>query len=343
MHSGLVPRRRFLSSIAAASLVGTAGCIDDYDGLQYRLSTVATAGSLTELTDDFVLTDPTAIHAQAAIDYSDAYKQSVVDALFTDGTTESVQWQLTFNRSFGTTTRPAPQFIERNGTYYSVVETDRTEFTEERWVFYLDLVDKEPRSSDTVVTEPPSSLSETDQLVVEQALRSVQGHGSAYDVDDRDLQHRGPTFHHEMNPAESALVPSPPFDYLQLGEQYPQYLVPRAEKGTVDLTRYTFSIEEVASSRAELEQHVESNVVDARFGPTDDPEIYDIVRAATDRPDGRLYTEKEEMSEGLAQVVDRLGMTPYIPEEVTDRTTLSGAYFSFEGEWYQASLWIRRK
>jgi hypothetical protein len=343
MHSGVVPRRRFLSSIAAVSLLGTAGCIDDFDGLQYRLDTVPVAGSVSELANKLITEDPTAIHAQAAIDYSDAYKQSVVDALFADGTAESIQWQLAYNRSFGTTTRPAPRFLERNGTYYSVVETGRTEFTEERWVFYLDLVDEEPRSSDTVVTEPPSSLSETDQLVVEHALRAVQGHGSAYDVDDRPLQGRGPDFHHEMDPEASELVPSPPFDYLKLGDQYPQYLVPRTEKGTVDLTRYTFSIEEVASSRDELEQHVESNVVDAEFGPTDDPEVYDIVRAATDRPDGRIYTEHEELSEELTQVVDRLGMTPYIPEEVTDRTTLNGAYFSFEGEWYRASLRIRRK
>ncbi|EJN61452.1 hypothetical protein [Halogranum rubrum] len=342
MHSGLVPRRRFLSSLAATSLVGLAGCIDDYDGLQYRLFTTPTAESLTDLTDGFVLADPTAIHAQEAIDYSDVYKQSVVDALLSKGTAESVQWQLAYDRSFGTTTRPRPVFVERDGTYYSITETAQTEFTEDRWVFYLDLVDKEPTSSDTVVTGPPSSLSETDQLVVKHALRSVQGHGGAYDVDNRPLQGRGPDFHHEMDPEASELVPSPPFDYLKLGDEYPQYLVPRAEKGPVELTRYTFTIEEVASSREELERHVESNVVDAEFDTGDDAAVVDVVRAATDRPDGRIYTEHEEMSDELKQVVDRLGMSPYIPEDVTDRTTLNGALFSFEGEWYRASFKIRR-
>lgn len=341
MHSGLVPRRRVLSSIAAVSLVGTAGCIDDFGGLRYRLSTTPTAESLTDLTDGFVLVDPTAIRAQAAIDYSDAYKQSVVDTLFETGTAESVQWQLAYNRSFGTTTRPRPVFVERDGTYYSITETAQTEFTEERWVFYLDLVDKEPHSSDTVVSEPPSSLSETDQLVVKRAIETVRGH-SVFDVDDRALQGRGPNFHHEMDPEASELVPSPPFDYLKLGDEYPEYLVPRAEKGPVDLTRYTFTIEEVASSREELERHVESNVVDAEFDTGDDAAVVDIVRAATDRPDGRLYTEHEEMSDELKQVVDRLGMSPYIPEDVTDRTTLNGALFSFEGEWYRASFEIRQ-
>lgn len=145
-----------------------------------------------------------------------------------------------------------------------------------------------------------------------------------------------------MDPEASELVPSPPFDYLKLGDEYPEYLVPRAEKGPVDLTRYTFAIEEVASSREELERHVESNVVDAEFDTNDDAAVVDIVRAATDRPDGRIYTEHEEMSDELKQVVDRLGMTPYIPEDVTDRTTLNGALFSFEGEWYRASFEIRR-
>lgn len=127
MHSGLVPRRRVLSSVAATSLVGLAGCIDDYDGLRYRLYTAPVAGSVAELTNQLVVEDPTTIAAQEAIDYSDAYKQSVVDTLFEEGAVDTVQWQLAHDHSFGTTTRPAPQFVERDGTYYSVTETDQTE------------------------------------------------------------------------------------------------------------------------------------------------------------------------------------------------------------------------
>ncbi|MCT9095343.1 hypothetical protein [Haloarchaeobius sp. HME9146] len=340
MKPTMVPRRGFLARLAAgAGTVGAAGCLGGFGGTKYTFTVSHAADSLAALTEGFVETDPTEIHAQQAIDYSAEYKRSVVETLLDQGTAEAVQWQLAYDREFGTTTRPEPRFIVNDGTYHSVEETDRTEFTEDRWVFYLDLVDEKPGSGDTVVTEAPPSLSETDQLLVRRAREAVTGHGSFYDVDDEPLQGRGPAFHHEMDPGASDLVPSAPFDYFRRGDQY---LVPRAERGPVDLTRYTFGIEEVASSRAELEAHVESTVVDAVFDrPGLDTGAVDILRDVTGNGIGGVHSESGQLSDGLAQLADRLGMTPYIPENPGQYTSLTGARFSFDDRWWRGSLSIR--
>ncbi|WP_435362734.1 hypothetical protein [Haloarchaeobius sp. DYHT-AS-18] len=341
MKPNMVPRRGFLARLGtAAGVVGSAGCLSSFGNAKYTFYTFPEADSLAELTEGFIETDPTSIGANQSIDYSAEYKRSVVETLFEQGTAESVQWQLAYDRTFGTTSRPKPRFIERDGTYYWVTETDQTEFTETRWVFYLDLVDETPDSGDTVVTEPPSSLSETDQLLVRRALEAARDtHGGYQDVDDKQLQARGPDFHHEMDPEASDLVPSAPFDYVRQGDQY---LVPRAEQGPVDLTRYTFSAEEVASSKAELQQYVEENLVDAVFDPAElGPDALEILRTATDLRQGRIYTEKGELSDGLRVLTERLGMAPHIPAEVSQFTALNGTILSFEGRWYRGSLSIR--
>ena len=342
MEMDSVLRRGFLSRLAAtAGVVSTAGCLGSVGSTKYVFYTLPVGESIAELTDVFVRPDPTEIEAQFAVDYSAAYKRSVVETLFERGTVEVVGWQLAYDRSFGTTTRPKPQFLERDGTYYSVTEMDQTEITETRWVFYLDLVDETPDSSDTVITELPSSLSRTDQLIIRRALEPVWGHGGPVDVDDRPLSGRGPTYHQGMDPDTSALVPSAPFDYLKRGDAY---FAPRAERGPVGLTRYTFAIEPVASSRVELKSYVKSTVVDATFDAASlDADAVEILRTATDIATGRLYTETGTMSEELTTITDRLGMTEHVPDKLPSYISLNGAVMSFDDSWYQASLSIRQQ
>ncbi|SEK33907.1 hypothetical protein [Haloferax larsenii] len=335
--TNLLTRRSLLSKAAVASGIGgVSGCLGSVGRTTFLFSTFPVGESLTELTDSFIEADPTQIEAQFAIDYPDAYKRELVDTLIEEGTVDVVGWQLAYDRSFGTTTRPEPQFIERDGTYYSVTETGRTERTVSRWVFYLDLVDETPTSSDTVVTEPPSSLSETDQLLVERALEPVWGHGGAVDVDDRPLGGRGPTFHHKLDPDASELVPSAPFDYLNRDDAY---FVPRTERGPVKQTRYTFEVEPVASSQSELESYVDSAVVDATFGADNSTDgVISILETATDLGSGRRYKERGSMSDDLTTIADRLGMTDNIPTEQSGYVSLNGAVISFSGTWYRASL-----
>ncbi|SDM71789.1 hypothetical protein SAMN04487949_2388 [Halogranum gelatinilyticum] len=335
-----VPRRRFLSGLAATTgIAASAGCLGSLQETKFSLYTRPLGDSLAEVTDGFVLSDPTAIQAQQAVDYSDDYKRSVVDTLFENGRADAVQWELTYDTDFGTTSRPLTRFLERDGRYYAVFRTDETTFTEQRWVFYLDRVDEEPTASDTVVTGPPSSLSETDRLLVERAVETVRMHG---DVDGRPLDGRGPSFHHELDPETSDLVPSAPFDYLRLDDWY---LVPRAERGPIDLTRYTYRIEEVATSQAELAEHVASNVVVADFDPDADAPATAVLRDATSVGNGRIHTERSEdgtMSDGLAEVTARLGLSSHIPDDVSQRLSFDDVVFSFGDRWYDSDFTVRR-
>lgn len=334
----LTSRRRFLVGVAAGGALGLAGCLDDGTSgvggtTEYTLDTTAVGSSTEDLLDSFLLSNPSAIQAQAAIDYSDAYKQSVVDDVIEDGTREATNWQLTYNRSFGTTTRPEPTFLQRDGTYYSLTEVDRSDRETEQWVFYLDLVDEEPGPDDRVVTDPPSTLSESDRTVFRRAVEAVSGHGGVYDVDDRPLEARGVGYHHEMDPTASELVPEPPFDYV---ERSSQYLVPRAERGPVTVTDYRFRSEAVAESRADLRTHVESAVVDAVF---DRDALAEAVVSILDGATGRTpYSEQTPISDAFETILGDLGMSPHIPEEPEEYTSLNGTYFSFDGTWYRGSL-----
>ncbi|NEU56186.1 hypothetical protein [Halorussus sp. MSC15.2] len=332
-------RRAVLSGVAATGLAGLAGCLGG-GGVEYTLSTNPAGESLRELARQYLQTDPTAERAKFAVDYPDEYKHSVVRTLLEEGSVEVLQWQLAYDRQFGTTTRPRPYFLRDDGTYYSVVADGQSKLTATRWVFYLDPVESEPSDSATVVTEPPSSLSETDTTVVRRALEIVTSDSGPRDRSDYPLGKRGPIFHDQMDPSASDLVPSPPFDYV---ERDGDYYAAVAQKGAVELTRYSFTAREVATSMAELERFVERETVDARFDGTDLPSgVTEILRTATDVGNGRLYRETGPMSDGLRTILERLGMLDHMPENVeSESVRFAGATFRYDGTWYHGSFWTR--
>jgi hypothetical protein len=334
-----VTRRALLSRVAAVGgIASVTGCLDGPGRTEFELRLRPAGESLTALTDSYVETALTDRRAQHAVDYSPEYKRAVVEELFENGTVDVLQFQLGYDQSFGTTTRPRPVFVERDGTYYWVTERDRTEVTENRWVFYLDLVDETPGTEDTVVTGPPASLSATDQLVVERALEATIGHGQPYDRDDDPAHARGPTFHRGMDPDASALIPRAPFDYVEYGGDY---LVPRAERTDVPLTRYTFGIEPVATSRAALDAFVDANLVDARFVADDlSAEAVDILDATAKPRYGDSYAEHGELSPGFRAILDELGMTEHIPEDPGPFERMGGAILTYDERWFTASLTI---
>ncbi|WP_128476125.1 hypothetical protein [Halorussus pelagicus] len=333
-------RRAFLTrSAATIGLVGLAGCIGG--DVTYTLSTNPVGESVEELADQYLVTDPTAERAKFAIDYPDDYKRSVVETLLAEGSVDVVQLQLAYDREFGTTTRPRPYFLEDDGTYYSVVESGRTETTADRWVFYLDPADSTPSDADEVVTGPPSSLAETDTMVVRRALESVASNADGQDRSDFPLGDRGVIFHDHMDPEASDLVPSPPFDYV---ERDGDYFAAVAERGEVELTRYSYTAEQVATSMRELERFVERETVETVFEDSEvSSEVAEILRTATDVGNGRLYQESGSMSDGLERVLERLGMLEHMPEEVPSDSSdrFAGATFRYDGTWYDGSFWTR--
>lgn len=338
--TGPLTRRTLLSGVAAGGATALAGCLDGVGRTEYELRFYPAGDSLAMLTDSFVVQDLHEKRAQHAVDYPTEYKRAVVDDLFENGTVDVLQLQFAYDQSFGTTTRPEPVFVERDGTFYWVTETARTEVSQTRWVFYLDLVDETPDASDTVVTAPPASLSATDRAVVNRAMEAVSGHGQPYDRDDDPVHARGPTFHRGMDPDASDLIPAAPFDYL---ESAGDYLVPRAEHVAVPLTRYTFGIEPVAASRDDLTSYVDSTLVDARFDADAlDAEAAEILAATTRRDRSGSHEEQGEMSPALGTILDRLGMREHIPADTGTYLRMGDAILSYEDRWYTAALTISR-
>lgn len=330
----------FLSRFATtASIVGFAGCATR--GTSYNFSTLPIADSLDELTRNYVIEEPVEKRPQFAIDYPRSYKRSIVDTLLNEGSVDVINWQISYDRTFGTTSRPRPCFIRAGDSYYSITETDRREITESRWVFYLDLVDEEPNDSDRVITEPPSSLSDVDRKIVRRAVQTVASNANPVDRGAYPLGDRGTIFHSQMDHTESDLVPSPPFDYF---EHDGDYFAARSERGNVTLTEYTFTAEEVATSMRELQRVVKQEHVNAVFATSDlTSNVQEILRTATDVSNGRLYTEKGRMSDGLKEVTKRLGMYEYLPKEPRsdEQMQFRGATFRYEDKWYNGSLWTR--
>lgn len=329
-------RRAFLSGVCAAGLVGSAGCLGG--GTKYTFSTNPAGDSLGELAEQYVQTDPTTERAKFAIDYSAEYKQSVIETLISEGSVDILQWQLAYDREFGTTTKPRPYFLVDDGTYYSVVATGQTEITKTRWVFYLDLVDTKPSDSETVVTEPPSSLSATDQKIVRRAIQTVTSNSGPTDRGKYPLGGRGPIFHSQLDPEASDLVPSSPFEYV---ERDGDYFAAVAKKGEVELTQYSYDAREVATSMSELEQFVAEECVDATFEADTSADVAEILQTATDVGSGRLYQETGEMSNGLKTILDKLGMLEHMPDDGKSATRFAGATFQYDGKWYDGSFWTR--
>lgn len=330
-------RRRFLSTLATAGAVGLAGC--PAGGPTYQFSTYDLGADLAAVAEQYYTEDLAEISANHAIDYPDEYKQSVVETLIREGSVEVTQLPLAYDREFGTTSRPRPRFTVVDGTYYLIVQENEQEILEALWVFYLDLIDDTPESSSTVVSGPPSSLSQTDRKIVESAMESVAAsRNSPLDADQHGFPPRGVRFHEHMNPDASDLVPDPPFDYLEEGDHY---FAANAEQGEVTLDRYEFSARGVATTREELEAFFADEFVDARFEASELPaSVVDVLDTATDVDEANRYSDDGSMSDGLEAIVDRLGMLEYIPEN-DSYTELSGTVFWYDGRWYEGELTIK--
>jgi hypothetical protein len=330
-------RRTVLAGLAAAAGTSLAGCSGG--GLTYRFRTLPVGDSLSAVADNYLLGDLTDATAEYAIDYPKEYKQSVIETLFESGSVTVDGLQFTDRAEFGTTTRVFPRFATRAGSIYQIVPTSQSETTTTRWVFYLDLTEEEPESSATVVSEPPSSLSEADRRIVENAMEGTSASRSPpLDADDYEFPYRGVQFHDRMDSSASGLVPNPPFDYV---EENGNYFAAKAERGTVTVTDYSFEVRSVGTSRKELESYIEAEFVDARFDRGElSADAIDILDTATAVGNGRLYTEEGSMSDSLTTVTDELGMGEHMPDEPSS-ASFDQSLCRYDGTWYEARLTIR--
>lgn len=326
-------RRALLSGLGAGAFLGTtAGCVSLSSSTNYQFSTVPAADSVEELADGYLWEDYASKNSQYDIGYSDEYKHSVIEDLIDEGAVETTEWQLSDEYDFGTTMRSYPNFLADDGSYYRVREVGQREVTETRWVFYIESTDSNPPSSADVVTEPPDSLSSTDAQMVQKVVRARERYlGESAEFGDGEITSPHRVFHDDLDPERSSLVPSPPFDYVQIEEYYYEA---STDQFPVEQTVYEYSLETVGSSREVFESYVANQIVDARFDSSSTSDAVDeILRTVTDPATGRLYQEAHPPSDGLQEIMDRLGVTDHMPEELPedDRVEFDRTVFAYDG------------
>lgn len=302
------------------------------------VSSVPAGESLSDLADSFLLGDLTWKKPRYRIDYSDEYKRSLVETLLTEGSVETQMWQLTDTCDFGTADRHFVDVLNDEGTYRRVFETGEEERTETMWVFYINKTEDEPPSDATVVSEPPDSLSEMDRRILASEMDSRRrDEGDPKDFTDMDVGTQGQEYRNELDASESALVPSPPFDYVEIDGHYYEA---KAKEAPVTLTYYEYELETIAESRAAYESYVRDEIVDARFPSSSTPDrVTSILRAITLEA-GRLYTEPVPPSDGLETIMDEVGISEHMPETVPDDGWIEfdEFFFKFDGRYWNGSL-----
>lgn len=334
-----VTRRGYLATLGAGTTGALAGCSGG-GGHTYRFSTTPLGADLSAVARRFVHEDLAALSAQYSIDYPREHRASVVETLFETGSVAVDQYQLTWDYDYGTTTRPFPRFAADDAGQIHFVRLDEaTDVTERQWAFYLDLVDEAPPSSASVVRSPPSSLSALDRRVVRAAADAVSaGRSRPLNASDYEFPHQGVRFHEHMEPADSELLPSPPFDYFRAGENH---FAAAAERGETTVTRRQFRARTVGNVAADVAAVLDESFVDARIARSGLGDAATaVLDTATAMSDGRLHVERGQMSDGLTAVADRLGMTDHLPEEFSS-VTFHGALFRYDGKWFEGGITAR--
>lgn len=327
-------RRACLAGVAGGLAV--AGCLGG--GPRYVFETSREADNLGAVVDGYLRPPPTELSANFFLPYPAADRRSLAETLLTDGRVETLQYQYTTTLPFGTERRSRPRFARHDGEYYRIRQASRREVPTELRALYVE-PGVDPPAGATTLSVPPTELSETDARIVEHALEAVAPVGrEPLDPDELGFPYRGVLFHDRFDPAETALLPSPPFDYLERdGDQFAVHV----ERGTVTLDGFTYTAEPVADSRAALETYVAREVAAAQLAPAEVPAAAaEVLATATDDRENRRHTESAPFSEGLDWLVDALGLRSALPEDPAE-TAFDGVLFAYDGRWLTAELTTR--
>jgi len=326
---------RSTGALAGVVATATAGCASFPSSGRYVLHTDDVGAGLA---GEFVVEEPMEIAADTRIDYDAATKRDWLAELYETGRVTAVQWPLVHPDAWGEDTRPRPTFLHRDDGYHAVT-TERTRQVErDRWTFAVTRTDDDPPEDATVRSEPFDSLSERDREILQAALDAVYA-GSDGFLGEPDVDGLRPVqYHRDLSVEDSALVPDPPFEYL---DYYDETFRVVAERRTVTVPERTFAVERVASTRSELEARVEETVPDARFeDPADD--VRDVLDAAVGEDEGERYEEDPPPSDALSTILDALGIADDLRpfDAYDDRVDFRFAVASYDGDWYLFNLYL---
>ncbi|WP_135829730.1 hypothetical protein [Halorussus halobius] len=323
-------RRRLCAALPATAAL--AGCLGG-GGRRHLLA--ATSGTI----DDRFLVDPTRSARHVA-----RHADELLDDLFADGRLVTLDASLDGGLRHPETPagvrRRRPTYVEREGTYYRLRVTDAESTDVEAWVVWFEPVEDasgvDPVDADTFSSDRYGAL---DANVLSAARRMAMNSVAAdEDHAETPLRDRGVVFFDPLDPADSDVVPDPPFEYGRVTDGRPglpdeQLLRLHVERARIPTTRYVHEIERVTDDPAAFRERVETTHLDATF---DRDELDEGVREILDGLGEAPYEEDGNASKSLATLLERLDLSSV---EVADGETRARRerYYAYDGSYYDAT------
>ncbi|MFB6281623.1 MAG: hypothetical protein ABEH40_06370 [Haloferacaceae archaeon] len=344
-------RRRVLRAAGSAAAAALAGCgarggVGGGPEHEFVVSAVVAPGP-GPFADRFLWSPITDAFA--------AQERAVVERLVATGSATTFGYHLGVGRHDGQRAVWPPQYVEADGTYYRIRLADAREVERETTVLWFDRLDGRPADAGRarVVAGPPDGLSRPDRAAFAAAReRVVRGGRGARDVADEPPARRG--FVYDLyDPAESALVPDPPFDYYRHRPEDgggdgngPWYFAPRVARPTLARTRYEYGVEAVARSRPAFEAAVRGAAVAADFDRDPLPDraaaiVDDLTTHSPNEPPNESHAERAPLSEPFAALLDRLGLAD-LALDGEDLVTSGTVYFVYDGGYHDGQLTLSR-
>lgn len=275
-------------------------------------------------------------------------RDELLDELF--GTGEVTTLATTLDGSITHPTLPGdeperPTYIERDSEYYRVRKRTAEPVSVETWVVWFEAVEQVPDGITPVDVSqiPTDEYSELDRRILTSALRSTTTAVVAGDAQERDpIQELGVPYFGARDPAESTLVPDPPFEYAVdtsgghgAPDEIPLRL--RTDRTSVETTRYVHEVDHVASDEDGFRDHVHDTVLDATFDrSTVDGEVRDIL----DSIDRVPHEDEGSPSEALATILEGLGLGAVdLDGDETRRSWRR--WFAYDSSYYRCRYRIR--
>lgn len=328
-------RRRALQLLGASAVTAsTAGCLSSGSLDEYAL--IADELDLTSVERPYLWPDPTEIRAVTRVDFTTEMKMQFISELFDRGSVTVKQWPLVRRAPWGETTKPYPTFLERNDSFYHAKIADEQQLERERWHFAVERTDETPPDDATVVTRP-FDLSTQDSRVLDAALDAVYAGNDGFlgEPEFDDLQ--TVEFHHGLDTEASDLVPSAPFDLVEVGDEYFQ---PVTAQRTVQVPEWTYTATEVTQSRSEFNEYARSEIIehDLTAGELSESARSVIDDAISDDP--RRYEEGAPPSDGLSDVLEALGIATDLEpiDRYEDRVDFRNVAAGYEDANYRFDL-----
>ena len=328
-------RRHALRLIGASGmLTATAGCLNSGSLDDYAL--IASEQALSAVGRPYLWPDPTAIEATTRVDFTAETKQQYTSELFDTGSVTVQQWPLVGRDRWGKDTRPRPTFLRRDGVFYRVQIREERQLERDRWHFAVTRTEETP-PDDATVERQPFDRSTQDERVLEAALDAVYAGNDGFlgDPQFEDLQ--TVEYHRHLDADASELVPSPPFEYVEYGNEYYR---PVTEQRTVAVPEWTYTVDEITNDREAFEEHARTAILERDLSSIS---LSEAARGVIDdaiSEEPRRYEEGAPPSDGLTEVLAALGIAEDLQpiESYDDRVDFRGVVADYQGTVYRFSL-----